>query len=212
MKRSSLKPEQSPARRLTWKKLGQVIIYAVCSFLFIFVTLQVSSRLAAKDDKRPQEKTEAEKIESEKTKAQKRNVETKGIIEKITLEEEVKQIPWTRSQISPLHRVPLMDEFNEQIVPAAPSAWPLSTRYSCAPCHEYETISQGLHFNLKKRPAVDRPSEPWVLVDDKTGVQLPISYANFPGLWKPDQIGLSDWQLVSLFGRNLNGGGPGEPG
>jgi hypothetical protein len=58
MKRSSLKPEQSPASRLTWKKLGQVIIYAVCSFLFIFVTLQISSRLAAKEDKRPQEKTE----------------------------------------------------------------------------------------------------------------------------------------------------------
>ncbi len=217
MKSSSLKPEQSPARRPTWKKFGQIIIYAFCLFLFVFVTLEVSSRLAAKDERRPQEKTgqektEEQKIESEKTRTQKTNTEKKGIIEKITLEEEAKQTDWTRSQISPLHRVPLMDEFNEQIVPAAPSSLPLSTRYTCAPCHEYETISQGLHFNLKKRPAVDRPSEPWVLVDDKTGVQLPISYANFPGLWKPEQIGLSDWQFVSLFGRNLNGGGPGEPG
>jgi len=126
MNHSSQKPEQSPARRLTWKKLGQVIIYAVCSFLFIFVTLEVSSRLAAKDDKKPQEKTEEQKIESEKAKAQKINIEKKGVIEKITLEEEAKQTDWTRSQISPLHRVPLMDEFNEQIVPAAPSSLPLS--------------------------------------------------------------------------------------
>ena len=66
MNHSSQKPEQRSARRLTWKKLGQVIIYAVCSFLFIFVTLEVSSRLAAKDDKKPQEKTETKKIESEK--------------------------------------------------------------------------------------------------------------------------------------------------
>jgi len=118
---------------------------------------------------------------------------------------------WSGSQISPLHRIPLMDEFNEKIIPTAPQALPFSTRYSCAPCHSYETISRGTHFNFRERPKIDRVSEPWLLVDEKVGIQLPVSFQSYPGFWSPEKLGITGWQFVNLFGRNLNGGGPGEP-
>ncbi len=122
------------------------------------------------------------------------------------------KIDWSGSLISPLHRIPLQDEFNQKIIPAASDSLPFSARYSCEPCHSYETISQGTHFNFKQRPPVDRRTEPWFLVDEKTGVQLPVSFQNYPGLWSTEKLGMSDWQFMVFFGRNLNGGGPGEPG
>lgn len=172
------------------KTISQAIALALSVTIFIFVTLNVSSKLAARDSKKSLEKVRPE--------------------EKIKLEPE-KQFHWSGSQISPLHRIPLMDEFNQKIIPSAPGAPPFSTRYSCAPCHSYETISQGTHFNFRTRPETDRVTEPWFVVEEKTGVQLPISFQNHPGFWSPEKLGITSWQFVNLFGRNLNGGGPGEP-
>ncbi len=56
-------------------------------------------------------------------------------------------------------------------------------------------------------------SQPWVLVDEKTGTQLPLSYRNWnlPSIWKPDQIGMTQWEFTKAFGRHLPGGGAAEP-
>jgi hypothetical protein len=121
------------------------------------------------------------------------------------------KVQWSGSQISPLHRIPLMDEFNQKIIPTAPQALPFSTRYSCAPCHSYETISKGTHFNFREPPKIDRLTEPWFLMDEKVGIQIPVSFQSYPGFWSPEKLGITGWQFVNLFGRNLNGGGPGEP-
>jgi len=174
-------------RKITWKSLLSALALVLGVTIFIFVTLNVSHLLEARSrGQKPQEVKVKVKAEEKST--------------------------WSRSQISPLHRIPLMDEFNQKIIPAAPDSPPFSTRYTCAPCHDYERISRGTHFNLKDRPASDRRTEPLVLFDEKAGFQLPLSFQNYPGFWSPEKLGLTSWQLVNLFGRNLPGGGLGEPG
>ncbi len=56
-----------------------------------------------------------------------------------------------------------------------------------------------------------RPGEPWFLVDAKTGAVTPISARGWPGTLMPADVGLSDWDMVKLFGRHMPGGGFGEP-
>ncbi|MDI6850105.1 MAG: hypothetical protein QME69_09985 [Candidatus Saccharicenans sp.] len=170
--------------KVRWKKAFQIALLTLSLTIFIFAVLSISRRLEAKN-----QSGQAEVIKL-------RAVEKKE---------------WSGSQLSPLHRIPLNDELNQKIVPAAPDGLPFSSRYSCEPCHSYSALSQGTHFNLKQRPAVDRRAEPWFLVDDKTGVQLPVSFQKYPDFWSPEQLGLSDWKFVTLFGRHLSGGGPGEP-
>ena len=172
------------SRKIAGKSLWSAAFLVLGIIVFIFATLNLSRLLEGRNSKKS------------------------GPEIKLKVEE---KSDWSGSQVSPLHRIPLMDEFNQKIVPAAPDSLPFSTRYTCAPCHDYDKISGGTHFNLRQRPAVDRRSEPWFLVDEKTGVQLPVSFQSYPGFWLPEKLGISSWQFVTLFGRNLNGGGPGEP-
>lgn len=183
----SLTENKKDRRKISWQMVGLAAGLLLSITIFIFVTLTISRLLEARSSKKPVPKAPEIKLqETEKT-------------------------GWSGSQISPVHRIPLMDEFNQKIIPAASDSLPFSARNTCGPCHNYDQISQGTHFNFRLRPETDRPTEPWVLVDDKVGIQLPVSYQNYPGLWSPEKLGLSAWQFVNLFGRNLNGGGPGEP-
>ncbi|MCX8160752.1 MAG: hypothetical protein N3G18_07455 [Candidatus Saccharicenans sp.] len=182
MRRQNDRRQES--RRITLRSIWHTGLLLVSLAVFILMAVSVSRLLEARSEVSPGQEI---KLKAEEKKE------------------------WSGSQLSPLHRIPLNDEFNQKIVPAAPNALPFSTRYSCEPCHSYSTISQGTHFNYKNRPAVDRRTEPWFLVDNRTGVQLPISFQKYPGFWSPEQLGLSDWRFVTLFARNLSGGGPGEP-
>ena len=120
--------------------------------------------------------------------------------------------PWDGSREVPVHRIPLTDDDGQSIVPQDPNATPFSTRATCGICHDYEAISGGWHFNAGNKNVPDgRPGEPWVWVDETTGTQIPISNRNWPGLWKPQQVGLTPWKFTKLFGRHMPGGGPGEP-
>jgi hypothetical protein len=122
------------------------------------------------------------------------------------------QLKWDGSKTSPVHRIPLKDELNQEILPSDPYPLPFSTRFSCAPCHDYDQIRRGLHFNAKD-PNVPsgRPGEPWIWADEKTGTMIPLSYRKWPGVWDPEKLGLSPWDFTLLFGRHLPGGGPSEP-
>jgi len=73
-------------------------------------------------------------------------------------------------------------------------------------------VSHGWHFNAPD-PSVagGRPGEPWLLVDRRTATLLPISSRHWPGTHRPDEVGLTDWQFLLLFGRHTPGGGFGEP-
>ncbi len=118
---------------------------------------------------------------------------------------------WDGNRTTPVHLLPLKDEFNQAIIPTESYPLPFSSRYTCAPCHEYETIRSGLHFNATRSPHPGRPGEPWVWVDETTGTLLPLSYRKMNGAWDPAQIGLSAWDFTLLFGRHLAGGGISEP-
>ena len=49
-------------------------------------------------------------------------------------------------------------------------------------------------------------SQPWILTDQETGTQLPLSYRGYEGAFYPRDLGMSDEGFVSVFGRHLPGG------
>lgn len=118
---------------------------------------------------------------------------------------------WDGNRTTPVHLIPLKDEFDQPIIPTELNPLPFSSLYTCAPCHDYEVIRKGLHFNGASSPLPGRPGEPWVWVDEKTGTCLPLSYRKWKDMWNPEEIGLSSWDFTLLFGRHLAGGGVSEP-
>ncbi len=118
---------------------------------------------------------------------------------------------WDGNRTTPAHLIPLKDEFDQPIIPSELYPLPFSSRFTCAPCHDYDVVRKGLHFTDTPSLNPGRPGEPWVWVDEKTGTCLPLSYRSWEGLWNPADIGLSAWDFTLLFGRHLAGGGISEP-
>lgn len=115
-------------------------------------------------------------------------------------------------RVVPVHRLALNDEFGDTIIPGAQNALPLSTRKTCGQCHDYDTIAGGWHFNMSSTNAVcGYPAQPWFLIDSITGSQIPMSLRKWPGLYKPAEIGMSNWQWTHTFGRHLPGGDIADP-
>ena len=120
------------------------------------------------------------------------------------------------SRANPIHLIPLFAENDkgekgERIDPNAEHAMPFSTRWTCGECHSYGTISRGWHFNAVGGNApAGRPGEPWLYFNSKLGVQLPLSYRAWPGMHRPEQVGLTPPEFTKIFGRHMPGGGPGE--
>jgi len=122
-----------------------------------------------------------------------------------------KHAVWDGGRTLPAHFIPLRDENDELIVPTERNPMPFSARYTCGPCHEYDTIRAGWHFGAPGAERSGRPGEPWFEVDPKTGTILPLSYRKWPGTFDPAAAGLSGWDFTALFGRHFPGGGPAEP-
>jgi Zn-finger protein len=115
------------------------------------------------------------------------------------------------SRALPVHVIRLLDESDATIAAGDDLPQPFSTRQTCGVCHTYEKISAGRHFNYTDaNVAPGRTGQPWILVDAGTRTQLPLSYRAWPGTFKPEQVGLSAFRFVQLFGRHLPGGGAGE--
>jgi len=111
-----------------------------------------------------------------------------------------------------VHRLTLYDEHGTVINPRTERPPPYSPRATCGKCHPYGQISDGWHFNaVDPNEPPGRPGEPWFLVDAREGVVLPVSGRAWPGTFRPEELGISDWQLILRFGRHLPGGGFGEP-
>ena len=116
------------------------------------------------------------------------------------------------SRANAAHRIPLLDEDGQTINPEDKPAMAYSPKTTCSgKCHNYDEIAGGWHFNAPdpKVPA-GRPGEPWVLVDLKTGTQLPISSRPWPGTYRPADLGLTPWKFITQFGRHMPGGGLGS--
>ncbi len=111
----------------------------------------------------------------------------------------------------PVHLLDLYDADTMLVRSGDQPMLPFSTKVTCGKCHNYEKVRTGWHFN-----AVDssvnsgRRSQPWILVDQKTGTQLPLTFRAWPGTYRPDQVGLDAWQFTQAFGRHMPGGGAGE--
>jgi len=122
-----------------------------------------------------------------------------------------KPAPWDGSRVTPVHQIPLKDEFDETIVPTGRYPLPFSARTTCAPCHDYGVVRKGWHFDTGRTSPSGRPGEPWVLVDERTGSQIPLSFRPWKGSFQPLVLGLSAWDFTLLFGRHFPGGGVAEP-
>ncbi len=111
-----------------------------------------------------------------------------------------------------VHRLTLYDHAGKAIDPKDEPAVPYSPAMTCGKCHPVAFISHGWHFNAPDPniPA-GRPGEPWFLVDAQTGTVLPVSGRGWPGTFKPEDIGLSAWDMTLRFGRHMPGGGYGLP-
>ncbi|MDD4869959.1 MAG: hypothetical protein PHR77_05310 [Kiritimatiellae bacterium] len=118
---------------------------------------------------------------------------------------------WSGSRTIPVHRIALSDENGENIVPQYKLSMPYSSRKTCGACHDYNKISRGWHFNYAEKDALKgRPGQPWIWYDEITGMQLPIAGRGWKNTWKPEELGLTPWNFVKTFGRNLPGGGLGD--
>ena len=120
--------------------------------------------------------------------------------------------PWDGSKVVPHHRIPVSDETGRFIHSGAPLPKPISMRQTCGVCHDYDMISGGTHFNSTDPDASHgRDFEPWFLVDEATGTQMPVSYRGQQGTWDPADAGLTSWTFTLNFGRHHPGGDMAEP-
>lgn len=111
-----------------------------------------------------------------------------------------------------VHRINLRDERGAPInvKEEKGNVPPYSPMQTCAVCHPSTLISHGWHFNAMDASVnPGRKGEPWFIVDATTRTQVPVSYRNWPGLFHPDQFGMTPFQFTLAFGRHLPGGGPG---
>lgn len=116
----------------------------------------------------------------------------------------------THSRSEYVHWIELYDADENRIDPTDPNAPPYSPVHTCGRCHDYEAISHGYHFNAMFEEARDgRRGEPWMWTDDRTGTQIPVSYRDWEGAYQPRELGISAWEMVLKFGRQMPGGGPG---
>ena len=115
-----------------------------------------------------------------------------------------------------VHQIPLLaepvpgDEPN-QIHPDDNPVLPFSTRQTCGACHSYDKISTGWHFNaIDPNVKPGRRGQPWIFAVPTTATQIPLSYRQWPGTFKPEQVGLTPMAFLQVFGRQMPGGGIGE--
>ncbi len=97
----------------------------------------------------------------------------------------------------PVHRIPLTAEDGQGIVPTMPHSMPFSAKMTCGACHDYEKIHSGTHF---AGAGEGRSTEPWIVVDEKSGTQVPA-----------DRRHLSAWEFTKQFGSHLPGGAISDP-
>jgi hypothetical protein len=117
----------------------------------------------------------------------------------------------THSRSQYVHWIDLYDAQGSRIDPTDPDALPYSPVHTCGRCHDYEAIAHGYHFNAMSRlKEKGRAGEPWIWTDTRTGTQIPLSYRGWEGTYDPRKLGISAWDFLLQFGRQMPGGGPGE--
>ncbi|MFV2068422.1 MAG: hypothetical protein ACC645_15740 [Pirellulales bacterium] len=122
----------------------------------------------------------------------------------------------SRSQYT--HHIWLYDARERRIDPGSSDALPYSPYQTCKKCHDYRRIARGYHFQDPGLPVretgavhdhgrLDRPGEPWIWTDRRSGTQIPLSTQGWPGTYRPEEIGLGPVDFSTLFGRHACGRG-----
>lgn len=120
------------------------------------------------------------------------------------------------SRTPAIHLIPMLSEplpgkQPDQIYPTDSPLLPFSTKATCGACHDYNVVSSGWHFSyIDPNVATGRKGQAWILVDPATATQIPLSYRNWPGTFKPQQLGITPSGFLQIFGRQMPGGGIGE--
>ncbi|MCK4755215.1 MAG: hypothetical protein KAS58_08270, partial [Calditrichia bacterium] len=115
------------------------------------------------------------------------------------------------SRTTPVHLIKLIDQDSSVIWVDESPLMPFSTQKTCGACHNYQIISTGWHFNAGDSSAVSgRPGQPWIYADPYSATQIPLSLRDWPGTFKPEQIGMNNFSFIATFGRHMPGGGVGE--
>jgi len=120
------------------------------------------------------------------------------------------------SRTSAIHLIPMLAEplpgkQPDQIYPTDNPLLPFSTKATCGACHDYNAVSSGWHFNYADpNVAPGRKGQAWILADPTTATQIPLSYRNWPGTFRPQQLGITPSGFLQIFGRQFPGGGIGE--
>jgi hypothetical protein len=106
-----------------------------------------------------------------------------------------------------VHNVNLYDKEGVIITPGK-STNPYSPAATCGKCHDVEKVSHGWHFNAPDAKVdAGRKGEAWILTDELTRTQIPISSRNWPGTFKPEALGLKPIQFTETFAHHMPGGG-----
>lgn len=115
------------------------------------------------------------------------------------------------SRAAPVHLIQLIDQDSSVIYPDEQPLLPFSMKRTCAPCHNYEKIGRGWHFNAGDSGVVDgRAGQPFIYSDPYTATQIPISLRGWKGILTPQQIGLDEIEFAAIFGKQTPGGGMGD--
>jgi len=115
------------------------------------------------------------------------------------------------SRTTPVHLIKLFDQDSSVIWLDESPLMPFSTKKTCGACHNYQKISTGWHFNAGDSSAVSgRPGQPWIYADPYSVTQIPLSLREWPGTFKPEEIGMTNFSFITTFGRHMTGGGVGE--
>ncbi len=110
-----------------------------------------------------------------------------------------------------VHLINLIDEDSSTVRLDDQPLMPFSPKNTCGKCHDYNQIKMGWHFNAADSGADSgRPGHPWIFIDQQSSTQIPLSFRDWKGTYKPQQIGFSTMTFVQTFGRQMPGGGVGE--
>ncbi len=110
-----------------------------------------------------------------------------------------------------VHLINLFDEEGVKITSEDEMSLPFSVEQTCSQCHTVDIIRHGWHFNYNEpNVPAGRIGQPWIFVDPLTATQIPLSFRDWPGAYHPNEIGMSNFQFVKTFGRQLPGGGAGN--
>jgi len=106
-----------------------------------------------------------------------------------------------------VHRIKLHDYEGNTI--SLESTAPYSPKKTCAPCHDYSTISKGTHIRMFPKKSVFPPAHVWTIFDPATGTQVPISYGFLSVQERGGEsvIPLTVFRFAMKYGAFHTGGG-----